>query len=211
MAEYSDSAPMTEERKVQLNKLRGQAAARMPARDAKEQQEKRDFTSLQGDMESHGQTSNATGIKLEQGANAILGNDGTGTGGGNLESHKKGTARVDHTGPANLHKDEAVLPKHLAEKFRAGRSMYSLAKQSLGGSEEESSSPKEVKEITIRKGASGGHILTHKHTDPMTHKDEDHVTKTDAEMHKHMADVMSNDDAAEGHDEPDADDQIAQQ
>ena len=52
---------------------------------------------------------------------------------------------------------------------------------------------KEVSHVTVKKGASGGHVITHHHTNPMEHPDEQHVTANDAAMAAHMQAQMGND------------------
>ncbi len=54
------------------------------------------------------------------------------------------------------------------------------------------SSKKEVSHVTVKKGASGGHVITHHHKD-MEHPDETHVTPDDASMMAHMQATMGND------------------
>src|SRR5271165_1287718 len=49
---------------------------------------------------------------------------------------------------------------------------------------------KTISHMTIKKAANGGHIITHHHTDPMTHPDEHHTTKGDDQMVGHMMDNM---------------------
>ena len=57
-------------------------------------------------------------------------------------------------------------------------------------------SKKVISHVTVHKGASGGHSITHHHTDPMEHPDEMHVTPNDAAMMQHMQGAMGNDAAA---------------
>jgi hypothetical protein len=45
---------------------------------------------------------------------------------------------------------------------------------------------KKVSHVTVEKGASGGHIVTHHHTHPDVHPDEKHVTSDDQAMMAHM-------------------------
>lgn len=45
---------------------------------------------------------------------------------------------------------------------------------------------KEIHEIRVRKGKSGGHVIEHHHTHPGHHPMEEHVTKTDDDMADHM-------------------------
>lgn len=52
---------------------------------------------------------------------------------------------------------------------------------------------KELSHVSVKKGASGGHVITHHHKDPMEHPDETHVTPNDAAMMAHMQGAMGND------------------
>jgi hypothetical protein len=52
---------------------------------------------------------------------------------------------------------------------------------------------KELSHVSVKKGASGGHVITHHHKDPMEHPDETHVTPDDAAMMQHMQATMGND------------------
>jgi hypothetical protein len=49
---------------------------------------------------------------------------------------------------------------------------------------------KEVKEVRVRKGKSGGHIMEHHHTRPEHHPVEEHVTSTNKDMMAHMMENM---------------------
>ena len=49
---------------------------------------------------------------------------------------------------------------------------------------------KVIHEMKIRRGKSGGHIITHVHKHPM-HPDEEHVVANKADLLKHVADHMS--------------------
>jgi hypothetical protein len=136
---------------------------------------------------------------------------GTGTMGGNppvrtpigtperprdgIPSFKEGTDRVEKTGPALLHKDEAVLKKTDADKLRKAKgqnmtknkAMEAVSK-ALGGKEK--TPKKEVKEIHIKKSANGGHIIRHEHEHPDSHPDETHTTKSDDELAQHVMQTM---------------------
>jgi len=96
-----------------------------------------------------------------------------------MPSYEKGTHRVPKTGPALLHKDEAVLPKHEAEAYRD-------AKGELGGG----SAKKEIKHIVTKKAKSGGFIHEHHHTHPEQHPMEEHVTPNQDAMVQHMMENM---------------------
>lgn len=52
---------------------------------------------------------------------------------------------------------------------------------------------KELSHVSVKKGASGGHVITHHHKSPMDHPDETHVTPNDAAMMQHMQSAMGND------------------
>lgn len=54
-------------------------------------------------------------------------------------------------------------------------------------------SKKEVSHVTVKKGASGGHVVTHHHKNSDEHPPEDHVTANDAAMLAHMQETMGND------------------
>jgi hypothetical protein len=58
---------------------------------------------------------------------------------------------------------------------------------SLGGSSE--APKKELKHITVKKGKSGGHIITH-HFTHHAHEPEDHVTKGDDQLAEHVLSHM---------------------
>ena len=113
-----------------------------------------------------------------------------------MPSHKDGTDYVTKTGPAKLHKGEAVLKKEDADKLRAAKdkgmakhnAMDAVAGE-LGGKKEETPK-KEIKHIITRKAHGGkGHIHTHVHTHP-AHPDEEHVTQGDDDMAEHMMQAM---------------------
>ena len=58
---------------------------------------------------------------------------------------------------------------------------------------------KMIHEMRIRKGKSGGHIITHVHKHPM-HPDEEHVTSTKADLMKHVMKHMAEPDEPESAD-----------
>jgi hypothetical protein len=100
-------------------------------------------------------------------------------------SYKTGTDYVPKTGPAILHKGEAVLKKsdadvHRAHKFDVGGE--------LGGSE--AKPKKEIDHIKTKKAKSGGYVHTHVHTHPEHHPDEQHVSASQDDMVNHMMDHM---------------------
>ena len=112
-----------------------------------------------------------------------------------MPSHKDGTDYVTKTGPAKLHKGEAVLKKEDADKLRAAKDK-GMAKHSamdavageLGGKKEETPK-KEIKHIIVRKAKNkeGKHvnIHTHVHTHP-AHPDEEHTTEGNDQLVDHM-------------------------
>jgi hypothetical protein len=105
-----------------------------------------------------------------------------------MPSHKNGTDFVPHTGPALLHKGEAVLKKEDADKYREAKmhGAYEGAAEELAGTQKPK---KEIDHIKIRKAKSGGHIVTHKHTHPM-HPDEEHVVSNMEALHDHLEDHL---------------------
>jgi hypothetical protein len=84
--------------------------------------------------------------------------------------HKGGTVPMD--GPYNLKKGEHVMT---AQQHGNMNHAFDLAGSVLAQQSPEPDMPKkELKEMRIRKGANGGHIVTHIHTH-MMHPDEEHV------------------------------------
>jgi hypothetical protein len=49
---------------------------------------------------------------------------------------------------------------------------------------------KKIKEVRVRKGTSGGHIIEHHHHSPEHHPMEEHATNGDAAMMAHMQQAM---------------------
>ncbi len=74
--------------------------------------------------------------------------------------------------------------------------LKSAMADSMGGSSHEEKPKKEIKHIEVRKGKSGGHIITHHHTHP-SHAPEEHVTSTDDQMASHMLANAGNNPPAE--------------
>lgn len=64
-------------------------------------------------------------------------------------------------------------------------SIHDAAYEHLGGGKHEKPK-KEIKEVRVRKGKSGGHVIEHHHTHPEHHPMEEHVTKGDDAMAAHM-------------------------
>lgn len=115
---------------------------------------------------------------------------------GGMMSFEEGTDRVPKTGTALIHKDEAVLNKHDAEKLRqakgknmAKKDVMKHVSESLGG-KETAKPKKEISEMHIKKSANGGHISTHHHTSA-EHPPEQHTTKTSDELADHVMQNMT--------------------
>jgi len=104
-----------------------------------------------------------------------------------MPSYETGTHRVPKTGPALLHKDEAVLPKHEAEHYRSMKGAH----EALGGKEDKPK--KEIKHIVTKKAKSGGYIHEHHHTHPEHHPMEEHVSPDQDAMMQHMMQHMGGD------------------
>lgn len=56
---------------------------------------------------------------------------------------------------------------------------------------------KQISHVTVKKAANGGHIITHHHTKPEEHPDEQHTTKGDDQLVGHMMDHMGEPNAGE--------------
>jgi hypothetical protein len=108
----------------------------------------------------------------------------------NPKSYKDG-GEVKKTGFAMVHKGEHVVTPE--QKMHMKHAM-GLANDVLGGDEAEPK--KTVKEMRIRKGASGGHIVTHIHHHIM-HPDEDHVTTGTDHLMDHVMHHMTDPDEGE--------------
>jgi hypothetical protein len=63
---------------------------------------------------------------------------------------------------------------------------FKKAASSAGMAGKESKPAKVVKEMRVRKGASGGHIIEKHHTAPEHHPMEEHATDGDNAMHQMM-------------------------
>jgi hypothetical protein len=101
---------------------------------------------------------------------------------GAMLSYKHGTEYVKETGPALLHKGEAVIPK---EKNMKNMKDHMMAGLSEG---EDKKPKKEIKRIITHKSHDGKFIHTHEHHHPEHHPDETHVSNDMAELHQHMED-----------------------
>jgi hypothetical protein len=111
-------------------------------------------------------------------------------------SYKDGTDYVPKTGPAKLHKGEAVLNKEDAKEHRKEKgndmskeSVMKEATSSMAGKKEEKPK-KEVESIHTRHAKNGGYIHTHHHTHPEHHPDEEHISKDQDAMADHMLQNM---------------------
>jgi hypothetical protein len=67
---------------------------------------------------------------------------------------------------------------------------HKSAMDSMGGAHHEEKPKKEIKHIEVKKGKSGGHIITHHHTHP-SHAPEEHATGSDDQMMDHMTEHMT--------------------
>lgn len=103
-------------------------------------------------------------------------------------SYKHGTDYVPDTGPAVLHKGEAVLNRHDADKMRSAKhAVFGSVASHLSGEHEPK---KELKEVRTRKAKNGGYIHEHHHTHPETHPMEEHMSPDQDSMVSHMMDHM---------------------
>jgi hypothetical protein len=89
-----------------------------------------------------------------------------------MREYKKGTPYVEKTGPAVVHKGEAVVP--------ANKNPYAMLAKG-----EKKTPKKEIKEIKHRRSHDGKIIHTHVHHAP-EHPDETHVSNNAEEMMAHM-------------------------
>lgn len=171
----------TPEEQAQVSKDRGAAASRI-----QDPEERRKFIAEQGEKETAdkkniGKLNVIDKQKLEEGAA--------------LAGYKKGTDRVPKTGPAILHKDEAVLNKSDAEKLREAKSksgakgVFDNLADELGGGAPKKSK-KELSHIVTKKAKSGGYIHEHHFTHPEDHAMEQHVTPDQDAMADHMIEHM---------------------
>jgi hypothetical protein len=118
-----------------------------------------------------------------------------------MPSFKHGTDYVAKTGPAKLHKGEAVLNKNDADKLRDAKgsnmaSHFDAVSDSLGG--DHGKPAKHIKEIRTRKGKGGGFIHEHHHTHPDSHPMEEHTSASDKAMAQHMLQSMGSAAPADG-------------
>lgn len=178
----------TPEQKAALSKQRGQAATYI-----KDSAQKQKYLSEQGDVEAqHGgnapdheyerMSRNAEDTIATQGAKQDTHARSEVSGG--TPSYKTGTARVPKTGPAILHKDEAVLTKDDADKYRTA---LGHAAHALGGDHKH---PKTIHEIRTRRSSNGGYIHEHHHTHPEEHAMEEHTSPDQDAMVAHMMQNM---------------------
>ena len=160
----------TEQEKADLSKKRGAAAAQISDPD-----QKRKFIAAQGEAEAKGK---ADYPKLDREAD-----DTVATGGANiatgLKSYKTGTSFVPKTGPAILHKGEAVIPKE--------KNFMNAADAMAGITGKKSVPEKKIHKITTHKTDDGKMIHTHQHHHPEHHPNETHVSNNIGEAQAHMA------------------------
>lgn len=107
-----------------------------------------------------------------------------------IPSYKKGTGYVPKTGPAVLHKGEAVVPKE--------KNNMDWSKAITGSAKPK----KEIKHIITKKTHDGKLMHTHVHHSPEHHPDETHVSNTSKEMQGHMDAHSGMDAGAGGGDNP---------
>jgi hypothetical protein len=162
-----DKGNVTEDEKADLAKRRGQAAAQIT-----DPEERRKFIADQGDTE-------AAKKKLPIADYNRLSTESA------IKGYKHGTDYVPKTGPAVLHKGEAVLKKEDAEKYRKHLSHVA---DELGG--DPAKAPKVIDHIRTRKAASGGYIHEHHHTNPGDHPVEQHISADQDAMVSHMIEHM---------------------
>lgn len=112
-----------------------------------------------------------------------------------LGTFKKG-GEVPKTGAYKMHKGEQVLTP---EQKNHMHNMLSLAEGPLSQEAPPEPEPpkKEVREMRIRKGASGGHIIQHSHVHMHLHPDEEHVTSDGKGLMKHIMEHMAGESEAE--------------
>lgn len=190
--------PLNEQARADLSKKRGEAAAKLP------QGQKKDFIRAQGDEDqtTRNHMGDVTFERLNREADHVnrpspslwdkVPSSPSQTDPGTradmdrkMPMFKHGTDRVKKTGPAIIHKDEAVLRKSDADKYRAAKSVYGGLSEILGG-DKESKPDKEIKEIRTRKAKSGGYIHEHHHTHPEHHPMEEHTSENQDAMVSHM-------------------------
>lgn len=171
------SGKVTEQEKADLSKRRGQAAATIA-----DPEEKKKFIAEQGTKEA------------DKGDLSVSAYTGLSTGAA-LKGYKNGTDSVPKTGPAILHKGEAVLKKSDAEHYRK---VLGLSK--LSGKDAEERPSKKVKEVRIRKGSEGGYIVENHHENPMEHPMTEHPYEDQDAMLDHVMEHMGepNDGEEEG-------------
>ena len=103
---------------------------------------------------------------------------------------------VPKSGTYLMQKGEHVLTP---EKKHMMHHALSLAETALGHSEDkEPEMPKkEIKEMRIRRGASGGHVVIHVNNAPHLHPDEEHVTGSTDGLVDHVMEHMTDPDEGE--------------
>ena len=99
-----------------------------------------------------------------------------------LASFKKGTTNVPKTGPAMLHKGEAVIP---AQENPMAEGLYDKVPGMPAHKPK-----KEIDHIVHSKAKTGEHVMVHHHTHPEHHPAETHVKKNMDDVHAHLEDHM---------------------
>lgn len=168
---------MTEQQKADLSKRRGQAAATIG-----DPEERRKYVAKQGETEAKNKG------QLDPVSYNNMSTDAA------LKGYKDGTDYVSKTGPAVLHKGEAVLKKEDADKLRAAKgkmkSHLEHVAASLSDHDADDKPAKELDHIRTRKvkNSKGGHSYIHEHhyTHPEHYKPEEHVSSDQDGMVDHM-------------------------
>lgn len=174
-----------EDQRAALAVKRGKAASNISDPDKKQK-----FIAAQGDLEEKhgiGKVPDEEYERLDRQADDVEATKGESMGTeerGAMSAYKHGTSYVPKTGPAVLHKGEAVLPKESADKIR------SVLAQSLGGHD---SPAKEIDHIRTRKikDTKSGKTMwhhEHHHTRPDVHPVEHAFSQDQDEMVGHMLD-----------------------
>ena len=99
---------------------------------------------------------------------------------------------VPKTGAYLMKKGEHVLTPEKKNMMHHAMSLASTALSHPDMDEKEPPMPKKtIKEMRIRKGASGGHVITHVHEMPGMHPDEEHVSPDTDHLVGHVLQHMT--------------------
>lgn len=102
-----------------------------------------------------------------------------------MASYAKGTTKVKKTGPAILHKGEAVVPAHENPMNKdKDKDMYGMVKDMAG---KDAKPKKEIRKIHTSKTHDNKFLHVHEHHNSAAHPDEQHVSNDVKEMQEHMA------------------------